>query len=36
MTISVRESGMPQTVSRNSPSTNIPAFDFQTEVYEEG
>jgi len=35
MTISVRESGMPMTVSINSPSTNVPALDLETELDEE-
>jgi hypothetical protein len=31
MTISVRESGMPQTVSRNSPPHERPALDLETQ-----
>jgi hypothetical protein len=35
MTISVRESGMPQTVSMNSAFDENPALDFKSETNEE-
>ena len=35
MTISVREPGMPMTVSRNSPSTNIRALGLEAQPDEE-
>jgi hypothetical protein len=35
MTISVRDSGMPMTVSMNSPSTNVRALDLEIQVGEE-
>jgi len=36
MTISVRESGMPQTVSKNSPSTNVLPSTSRPQRHEEG